>query len=166
MIADSTSGAAFTCTGSTIGGSLANVTNAPLPYTTTRANGNPHSITSLSFSGCTASFGTAVLNAGAANLPDDFVFTGVSTTQPQAAGFVRTTGSALLNVAVLTCSFNATGSANITWTNGTSGQLEFVGSRTLHPSGGSAGCFGRVSATDTLSWTGTYTVTPTTIMIG
>ncbi|HEX5117957.1 MAG TPA: hypothetical protein VFW65_22470 [Pseudonocardiaceae bacterium] len=161
-IGDVSSGSTFACTRSTIGGSLANVTNAPLPYTTTKADGSPHSITSLTFTGCTDSFGTATLSAGAADLPDDFVFDSPGPDVLRTAG----TAGALFSVAVLTCSFNVAGTVEFTWTNGTIGQLKLVGSRPLHPTGISAGCFGLVSSTDTLAWTGTYTVTPPTIMIG
>lgn len=167
-LADVTSGQTFACTSSTASGSLGNVTSAPLPFTTKRSDGTtPHSITGLSYSGCTSSFGTATVSVPAGDLPDDLTITGVSTTAPQATGFVQTAGTngLLVHISVLTCSFDVTGQANATWTNGTSGQLKFVGTGTLHPVNISPGCFGLVNSGDTMTYTGTYNVTPTTIHV-
>lgn len=168
VLADSTSGQSFRCTSSTASGSLANVTSAALPFTTKRNGGTAHSITALSFSGCTSSFGTATVSVPAADLPDDLTITAVSTTAPQASGFVQSAGTAapkLAHIAVLTCSFDVVGQADATWTNGTTAQLKFTGAGTLHPAGVSAGCFGLVSTTDVLKYTGTYNITPTTINV-
>ncbi|HEY1573602.1 MAG TPA: hypothetical protein VGG05_19830 [Pseudonocardiaceae bacterium] len=167
VLGDPTSGQSFQCT-VTLTGSLANVTNAPLPYTTMQANGSAHSITGWSFGGCTSSFGSLTPSVPAADLPDDLVFTTVSATAPQAGGFLQSAGTAgaLFHLSVLTCGFSVAGQANFTWTNGTAGQLKLPGTGTLHPIGVSSGCFGLVSATDTLTLTGTLTVTPSSIMIG
>jgi len=168
VLSDVTSGQSFRCTSSTASGSLANVAAHALPYVTTRNGGTAHSITGLGFSGCTSSFGSATVTVPAADLPDDLTITAVSTTAPQATGNVKTagTGAVLVHISVLTCSFDVSGSAPATWTNGTSAQLKFTGATgALHPAHISAGCFGLVSATDNLSYTGTYNVTPTTIHI-
>jgi len=168
VLSDVTSGQSFRCTGSTAKGSLANVTKHALPYVTTQSGGAAHSITSLAFTGCTSSFGAATVSVPAADLPDDLTITADNTVAPQGTGNVKSagTGAALAHIAVLTCSFNVTGSAPATWTNGTTAQLKFTGGTgTLHPAAISAGCFGLVSATDNLSYTGTYNVTPTTIAV-
>jgi hypothetical protein len=168
VLTDTTSGQTFRCSGSTASGSLANVSHAATPFTTTRNGGAAHSITALGFSGCTSSFGTASVTVPAADLPDDLVINSTNTVAPQAIGIVKTAGTAavIAHISVLTCSFNVAGSANATWTNGTTAQLKFTGGTTpgaLHPTAISAGCFGLVSATDVISYTGTYNVTPTTI---
>lgn len=167
VLSDPTSGQTFRCTTSTASGNLGNVTSAPLPFTTTRTGGTAHSITGLSYSGCTSSFGTATVTVPSTDLPDDLTITAASTTAPQASGFVQTagTGGVLAHVSVATCSFDVAGQANATWTNGTTGQLKFVGTGTLHPVHISAGCFGLVNTTDTFTYTGTYNVTPTTIHV-
>jgi hypothetical protein len=168
VLSDTTSGQSFRCTTSTAGGNIANVTNAPLPYTVKQTSGATGAITSLTFSGCTSSFGSATVSVPAADLPDNLVVTSdQAPTAPQASGHVATagTGGALAHISVLTCSFNVVGTPNATWTNGTSGQLKFTGTGTLHPASVSAGCFGEVGTSDTLTYTGTYTVTPTGITI-
>ncbi|HEX5117202.1 MAG TPA: hypothetical protein VFW65_18595 [Pseudonocardiaceae bacterium] len=167
VLADVTSGQTFSCTKSTAGGSLANVTSAALPFTTKQNGGAAHSITSLSFTGCTSSFGSATVTVPAANLPDDLTINSVSTTAPQASGNVTTAGTSgdLANISVLTCSFRVTGSAPATWTDGPTNQLDFTGGAGLHPANISAGCFGLVGSTDVLSYTGHYTITPSTINV-
>lgn len=167
VLADMSSGQTFRCTNSTAGGSLANVAGAALPYTTTQSSGAAHSITSLSFSGCTSSFGSATVTVPSGDLPDDLVINTTSTTAPQATGVVKTAGTngALAHISVVTCSFDVVGSAPASWTNGTSAQLRFTGGAGLHPANVSAGCFGLVSTSDTLSYTGTYNITPGTINV-
>lgn len=104
------------------------------------------------------------------DLPDDLVINSTNTVAPQAVGIVKTAGTSgfIAHISVLTCSFNVTGSANASWTNGTTAQLKFTGGTSpgaLHPTSISAGCFGLVSATDVISFTGTFNVTPTTISL-
>ena len=168
VLSDPSSGQSFSCAKSTASGSIANVTSAPLPFTTTQSGGAAHSITGLSFTTCTSSFGNATVSVPTADLPDDLTITATATTAPQASGFVQTAGTAglLAHISVLTCSFDVAGQADATWTNGTSGQLKFTGAGTLPPVNISAGCFGLVSTTDTLTYTGTYSVTPSTITVG
>ncbi|HEY3747949.1 MAG TPA: hypothetical protein VGL80_02025 [Pseudonocardiaceae bacterium] len=170
VLSDTTSGQTFRCTSSTASGSLANATHAPTPFTTTKSGGAAHSITGLTFTGCSSSFGSATVTVPAADLPDDLVINSTNTVAPQAIGIVKTAGTAgfLAHISVLTCSFNVTGSANASWTNGTTAQLKFTGGTSpgvLHPTTISAGCFGLVSATDVISFTGTYNVTPATISL-
>jgi hypothetical protein len=171
VLSDTTSGQTFRCTSSTASGSLANASHAPTPFTTTQSGGAAHSITALGFSGCTSSFGAATVTVPTTtDLPDDLVINSTNTVAPQALGIVKTAGTSgfLAHIAVLTCSFNVTGSANASWTNGTTAQLKFTGGTSpgvLHPTTISAGCFGLVSATDVISFTGTYNVTPTTISL-
>lgn len=159
VIGDPTSGQSFQCAGLRFAGTLANVTNAPLPYTASNA------ITSWTASGCSSSFGSVTLTIPATALPDSFVFNAVSQTAPQASGFLQTPSGFLFHIAELTCSFNVSGQFNFTWTNGSSGQLRFI-DNALHPTNVAAGCFGLVSTTDILTFTATFTVTPSTIMIG
>jgi hypothetical protein len=168
VLSDTTSGQTFRCTSSTASGSIANVTAHTLPYTTTQSSGAAHSITGLTFSGCTSSFGSASVTVPSGDLPDDLVITSdQAPTAPQASGHVATAGTTgdLAHISVLTCSFNVVGNPNATWTNGTTGQLKFTGTGTLHPANVSAGCFGEVGTSDTLTYTGSYTVTPTSITV-
>ncbi|HEX5407711.1 MAG TPA: hypothetical protein VFX16_36040 [Pseudonocardiaceae bacterium] len=167
VLSDVTSGQSFRCTSSVAKGSIANVSMHALPYTTTQTGGTPHSITSLTFSGCSSSFGAATVTVPPTDLPDDLTINSVSTTAPQATGIVKTaaTSTDLAHVSVLTCSFNVTGSAPATWTNGPSGQLNFTGGAGLHPANVGFGCVGFVAATDTVSYTGTYSVVPATITV-
>lgn len=168
VLSDPNSGQSFRCTSSTASGNIGNVTSAPLPYTVRQTGGTGHAITSLGFSGCSSSFGSATVTVPAADLPDDLVVTSdQAPTAPQASGHVQTAGTAglLAHIAVATCSFDVAGQANATWTNGTSAQLKFTGSGTLHPVNISAGCFGLISTSDTLTYTGSYNVTPTTITV-
>jgi hypothetical protein len=166
-LADPSSGQSFSCSNSTSSGSIANVTSAATPFTTKQSSGAAHSITGLSFSGCTSSFGSATVTVPAADLPDDLTINSTSTTAPQATGFVQTAGTAglLAHISVLTCTFNVVGQADATWTNGTSAQLTFTGNGTLHPANISAGCFGLISSTDTFTFKGHFNVTPTTITV-
>jgi hypothetical protein len=142
-------------------GSIANETSQPLPFATTQADGSLHSITGLSFSGCTSSFGTANVTVPAGDLPDDLVIQSTQTAAPQASGFVQTAGTngLLAHIGVLTCNFDVAGEADATWTNGTTDQLVFTGGGTLNPVNIAAGCFGLVNPGDVLTYTGHYTVT-------
>lgn len=163
VLSDTTSGQSFRCTTSTASGNVGNVTNAPLPYTVKKSDGTTGAITGLTFSGCTSSFGSASVTVPSTDLPDNLVVTSdQAPTAPQASGHVQTAGTSgdLAHISVLTCSFNVVGAANAAWTNGTSNQLQFTGTGSLHPANVSAGCFGEVGTTDTLTYTGTYTVTP------
>lgn len=168
VLSDPNSGQTFSCTSSTASGNIGNVTNAPLPYTVTPTGGTGHAITSLAFSGCTSSFGAATVSVPASDLPDDLVVTtDQAPTAPQASGHVQTAGTSglLVHISVATCSFDVAGQANATWTNGATGQLNFTGTGTLHPANISPGCFGLVSTTDTLTYKGTYNVTPATVTV-
>ncbi|HEX5405403.1 MAG TPA: hypothetical protein VFX16_24280 [Pseudonocardiaceae bacterium] len=162
VLSDAATGLNVHCANSVIGGSLANVANAPLPYTTTQAGGAAHSITGLSLSAC----GNAMITVPAGYLPDDFVFTNTSSTAPQAIGVVVPAGAvpALFHVTEVGCGFDATGATRITWTNGTANQLTFVGGAQLHVVN-AGGCAGLVNNGDPLSLVGNYTVVPTTITI-
>ncbi|HEX5405402.1 MAG TPA: hypothetical protein VFX16_24275 [Pseudonocardiaceae bacterium] len=154
---DTTSGQSFACTGLSFQGTLANVTNAPLPYTANNA------IMSWAASGCSSAFGTLTVTVPASALPDSFVFTAAGTTAPQGSGFLQTPAGVLFHFAVLTCSFNI-GQINFTWTNGKTSQLRLNGT-SLHPTGVSAGCFGLVSTTDLIMLNATFSVSPNTIKI-
>jgi hypothetical protein len=168
VLSDTTSGQTFRCTSSTASGNIGNVTGHALPYTVAPTGGTGHSITGLTFSGCTSSFGSASVTVPAGDLPDDLVVTAdQAPTAPQASGHVATAGTTgdLAHISVVTCSFDVVGQPNATWTNGSAGQLNFTGTGTLHPANVSAGCFGEVGTTDTLTYTGAYTVTPTTITV-
>ncbi len=159
-----TSGLSISCTvGIRI--SLRDVTHAPLPYTTVQSGGAAHSIVAWSFSACTS---PATLTVPAADLPDDMVFNATATTPPQATGQLQTAGAggALFHVTFMTCGFNATGGAVITWTNGTGGQLKFVGTGTLHSTAVAAGCLGLVNTGDVLRLTGTLNIPASTVMMG
>ncbi|HEX5406728.1 MAG TPA: hypothetical protein VFX16_31015 [Pseudonocardiaceae bacterium] len=63
----------------------------------------------------------------------------------------------------MTCGFSVAGAAGFTWTNGTSGQLKFTGTGTLHP-GSVAGCPGLVNTGDVLRLTGTLSATASVMM--
>jgi hypothetical protein len=155
---DTTSGQSFACASLSFHGTLANVTNAPLPYTANNA------ITSWAASGCSSAFGTLTVTVPASALPDSFVFTTAGTTAPQGSGFLQTPAGVLFHFAVLTCSFNIGGQINFTWTNGKTSQLRFSDT-SLHPTNVSAGCFGLVSATDLMMLNATFSVLPNTIKI-
>lgn len=164
---DLDSGTAFRCTGSTMTGSIGNVTSVPLPFATTQSGGTPHSVTGLTFSGCALSLGPITTSVPAADLPDDLVITATGTTAPQAGGFVRTAGTAglLAHFSVATCSFDVAGQADAMWTNGTGNQLNLTGNGTLTPANASAGCLGFFNDGDELTYTASYTVTPNTINV-
>lgn len=163
IFSDRTSGQDIRCMSSTIVVSLADATNAPLPYTTTQADGTPHSITSWTFTGCSSSFGTVTLTA---DVPDDIVFTATSVTPPQASGFVQSaaTSGLLFHVTEQTCAFAATGQPGITWTN--DNQLKFTGTGALHAVDIAAGCFGLIGSGDVLAFTATYTFGTSTVTVG
>jgi hypothetical protein len=165
FFSDLTTGQTMRCAGSTLSGSLADVTNAALPFTTTRSNGTAHSITGLGFTGCTLAQGSVTSSVPGADLPDDLEITATSTTAPQAGGFVSTAGTSglLAHFSVGTCSFDVAGQAAATWTNGTSDQLNFTGAGTLTPANSSVGCLLQFQDGDVLEYLATYTVTPNSI---
>ncbi|HEX5117958.1 MAG TPA: hypothetical protein VFW65_22475 [Pseudonocardiaceae bacterium] len=160
VLQDVTTGLSFSCVSLGVNGSLANVTSAALPFTTTQVGGAPHSIVSAN---CSTS-GTAVTPV----LPWDIVITATSATPPQASGFVQGASASglLFRVSMLTCSFGVAGQADFTWTNVTGNQLKFTGSGTLHPVGVSSGCFGLISSSDVMTFTGTFGFSPSSVTIG
>ncbi|HEY1571057.1 MAG TPA: hypothetical protein VGG05_06930 [Pseudonocardiaceae bacterium] len=167
---DVTSGQAFRCTHSTISGSMANVTGAPLPFTTTQADGSPHSIAGLGFSGCVLALGPITATVPAEDLPDDLVITSTSSTAPHASGHLQVAGPSglLVHFSVATCSFNLQGSPDATWTNGATNQLTFTGASTtaqLTPVHTSAGCFGTFTPGDIMEYEATYTISPSTVTV-
>lgn len=154
VLSDVDSGQNFACP-TTIGGSLANVSDASLPYTATQADGSPHSITSAA--GCPTGSITVT-----PDLPWDIVFT------TSTSGFVQGANPAgiLFHVSELTCTFDVAGEADFTWTDGTVGQLTLTGEGSLTPVDIGAGCFGMVNAGDVVTFTAGYTFSPNTITVG
>lgn len=168
---DLTSGQAFRCTHSTISGSMADVAGAALPFTTTQADGSPHSVTGLSFSGCALSLGAITATVPPAqDLPDDLVVTATGTNAPQAGGHLQVAGGSglLVHFSVVTCGFDLQGSPDVTWSNGTTNQLTFTGTSTtaqLTPVHTSAGCFGLFNPGDIMEYQAAYSISPSTITV-